>query len=56
MSVRCLLKYYGFRWQAEVTNFYLKERLGLADYRLQSSEAILNWHDWVFAAQVVMQT
>ena len=56
MSVRCLLKYYGFRWQAEVTNFYLKERLGLADYRLQSIEAILNWHALVFVACTFMQT
>jgi len=56
LSVRCLLKYYGFRWQAEVTNFYLKERLGLADYRLQSIEAIVNWHALVFAAYAFMQT
>jgi DDE superfamily endonuclease len=56
LSVRCLLKYYGFRWQAEVNNFYLKERLGLADYRLQSIEAILNWHALVFAAYAFMQT
>jgi hypothetical protein len=56
LSVRCLLKYYGFRWQAEVNNFYLKERLGLADYRLQSIEAIVNWHALVFAAYAFMQT
>jgi hypothetical protein len=56
LSVRCLLKYYGFRWQAEVNNFYLKERLGLADYRLQSIEAIFNWHTLVFVAYAFMQT
>jgi hypothetical protein len=56
LSVRCLLKYYGFRWQAEVNNFYLKERLGLADYRLQSIEAIVNGHALVFAAYAFMPT
>ena len=55
LSVRCLLKYYAYRWQAEVDNFYVKERLGLADYRLQSVEAILNWHALVFAAYVFLQ-
>ncbi len=56
LSARCLLKYYRHRWQAEVSNFYLKERLGLADYRLQSIDAILNWHALVFAAYAFVQT
>jgi len=38
-----------------VDNFYVKERLGLADYRLQSVEAILKWHALVFAAYVFLQ-
>jgi len=55
LSVRTILKYYGCRWQAEVDNWYLKERFGLADYRLQSYEAILRWHTLVFAAYAFVQ-
>jgi hypothetical protein len=50
LSVRCILKYYGRRWQTEVDNWWLKERLGLADFRLRSVEAIAKWHALVFAA------
>jgi hypothetical protein len=55
LSIRTILKYYGCRWQAEVDNWYLKERFGLADYRLQSYEAILRWHTLVFAAYAFVQ-
>ena len=55
LSIRTILKYYGYRWQAEVDNWYLKERFGLADYRLQSYEAILRWHTLVFAAYAFLQ-
>jgi hypothetical protein len=55
LSVRTILKYYGYRWQAEVDNWHLKERFGLADYRLQSYEAILRWHALVFAAYAFVQ-
>lgn len=55
LSVRCILKSYSFRWQAEVDNFFLKERLGLADYRLQSVDAIARWHALVFAAYAFIQ-
>lgn len=55
LSVRCIVKYYGYRWPTEVDNWFLKERLGLADYRLQSLEAILHWHTLVFAAFMFLQ-
>jgi hypothetical protein len=55
LSVQCLLKYYSYRWQAEVDNWFLKERFGWADYRLQSIEAILNWQALVFAAYAFIQ-
>lgn len=55
LSVACILKYYGHRWQTEVDNWYLKERFGLADYRLHSLEAILRWHTLVFAAYAFVQ-
>jgi hypothetical protein len=55
LSVQTILKYYGYRWQAEVDNWFLKERFGLADYRVQSVEAILRWHTLVFAAYAFVQ-
>jgi hypothetical protein len=55
LSIRTIVKYYGCRWQAEVDNWYLKERFGLADYRLQSYEAIRRWHTLVFAAYAFAQ-
>jgi hypothetical protein len=55
LSVRCMLKYYGYRWQTEVDNRYLKERFGLADYRVHSIEAIQHWHVLVFAAYAFVQ-
>ena len=56
LRVRTILKYYGFRWQAEVDNWFLKERFGLGDFRVQSLEAILRWHTLVFAAYAFVQT
>lgn len=55
LSVQTILKYYGYRWQAEMDNWFLKERFGLADYRVQSVEAILRWHTLVFAAYAFVQ-
>lgn len=55
LSVRIILKYYGYRWQTEVDNRYLKERFGLADYRVHSVEAIQHWHVLVFAAYTFVQ-
>lgn len=55
LSIRCILKYYGYRWQTEVDNRYLKERFGLADYRVHSVEAIQHWHVLVFAAYAFVQ-
>jgi len=55
LTVRTILKYYGYRWQAEVDNWFLKERFGLGDYRVQSVEAILRWHTLVFIAYAFMQ-
>jgi hypothetical protein len=37
------LQGYGRRWSCEVDNFYLKTRLGLADFRVQSYEAVDKW-------------
>lgn len=42
---------YGDRWPTEVDNFYLKTRLGIADYQLQAFEA----HAVVFLALAYLQ-
>ena len=44
------LERYARRWQDEVDHWYLKERLGLADFRLQSYEAI---HKYMAVVQLV---
>jgi hypothetical protein len=43
LSAQEALRLYQRRWPVEVDNFYLKEGLGLADFRLQSFEAIDKW-------------
>jgi hypothetical protein len=39
-SVVETLRGYGGRWTCEVVNFYIKTRLGLADFRVRSLEAV----------------
>ncbi len=56
LRVSTILKYYGYRWQAEVDNWFLKERFGLGDFRVQSLDAIARWHTLVFAAYAFVQT
>jgi len=43
LSARAALQGYGRRWSCEVDNFYLKTRLGLADFRVQRYEAVDKW-------------
>lgn len=43
LSAQEALRLYQRRWPVEVDNFYLKESLGLADFRLQRFEAIDKW-------------
>ena len=43
LSAQQALRYYQKRWPVEVDNFYLKEVLGLGDFRLQSFEAAEKW-------------
>ena len=40
LAPQTALQQYAMRWNCEVDNWYLKERLGLGDFRLQSYEAI----------------
>jgi hypothetical protein len=46
---------YGDRWPTEVDNFYLKTRLGIADYQMQAFEAIEKFHAVVFLALAYLQ-
>lgn len=55
LSVQQALKYYQKRWPVEVDNFYLKEALGLGDFRLQSYEAIQKWFEVVVLALNYLQ-
>ena len=43
LSAQEALRIYQKRWPVEVDNLYLKEVLGLGDFRLQSFEAIEKW-------------
>ena len=43
LSAEAALKLYQKRWPVEVDNLYLKQVLGLGDFRLQSFEAIQKW-------------
>ena len=50
LSVQQALRIYQKRWPVEVDNTYLKNALGLGDFRLQSFEAIEKWFAVVLLA------
>jgi Transposase DDE domain len=50
-----ILPIYQKRWPIEVDNFYVKQQLGLADFRVQSYEATEKWFAIVFLALVFLQ-
>ncbi|GIV84398.1 MAG: hypothetical protein KatS3mg052_1405 [Candidatus Roseilinea sp.] len=45
-----MLRHDASRWQAETDCCLLKQRLGLANFRLRSVEAVLRWFALVFVA------
>ena len=55
LSAQASLVWYADRWPTEVDNFYLKTRLGLADYQMQRFEAIERFHAVVFLALAYLQ-
>jgi len=55
LSAQEALAWYRDRWPVEVDNFYLKTRLGLADYQMQCFEAIEKFHAIVFLALAYLQ-
>jgi transposase len=50
LSVEQALRYYQKRWPVEVDNAYLKNALGLGDFRQQSFEATQKWFAVVMLA------
>jgi hypothetical protein len=55
LSAQEALRIYQQRWPVEVDNWYLKEALGLGDFRLQSFEAIDKWFQVVVLALNYLQ-
>ena len=55
LSTQQILTLYGKRWPVEVDNFYVKQHLGLGDFRVQSVEAVEKWFAIVFLAYTYLQ-
>ena len=55
LSAQGVLTIYQKRWPIEVDNFYLKQALGLGDFRVQSFEAVEKWYAIVFLALTYLQ-
>jgi len=55
LSAQQILPIYQKRWPIEVDNFYVKQQLGLADFRVQSYEATAKWFAVVFLALAFLQ-
>jgi hypothetical protein len=54
LSSQEVLRRYQIRWSQEVDFWYVKEQLGLADFRLQSYEAIEKWYTVVYLVLVYL--
>ena len=50
LSAQQILSIYQKRWPIEVDNYYVKQLLGLGDFRVQSYEAVEKWFALVFLA------
>jgi hypothetical protein len=50
LSATAILKCYSLRWNCELGNWWLKQRLGLADYRMRSLQGCMRWHALIFVA------
>jgi hypothetical protein len=55
LSAQQILSIYQKRWPIEVDNFYVKQHLGLTDFRVQSYEATEKWFAVVFATLAFLQ-
>lgn len=55
LSPRSILQKYQRRWPIEVDNLYVKQHLGLTDFRVQSFEATDKWFAVVYLAYIFLQ-
>ena len=55
LTAQAILKWYGKRWSIEVEYWYLKQCLGLGDFRVQSYEAMLRWYAVVYLVLTFLQ-
>ncbi len=55
LSAHTILNWYLKRWPIEVDYWYLKQKLGLGDFRLHSYEAIHKWYTVVHLALTFLQ-
>ncbi len=55
LAPKKILRIYQKRWPIEVDNFYVKQHLGLIDFRVRSFEATEKWFAVVFLAYIFLQ-
>lgn len=55
LSLQQILSFYQKRWPIEVDNYYVKQLLGLGDFRVQSYEAAEKWFAIIFLAYTFLQ-
>ena len=55
LSAQQILTLYKKRWPIEVDNYYVKQLLGLGDFRVQSYEAVEKWFAIIFLAYTFLQ-
>ena len=55
LSPQQVLSFYHKRWSIEVDNYYVKQLLGLGDFRVQSYEAAEKWFAIIFLAYTYLQ-
>lgn len=55
LSPQQILTFYQKRWSIEVDNYYVKQLLGLGDFRVQSYEATEKWMAIIFLAYTYLQ-
>ena len=55
LSPQQILTHYKKRWPIEVDNYYVKQLLGLGDFRVRSFEATKKWFALIFLAYIYLQ-
>jgi len=55
LSPQQILTHYKKRWPIEVDNYYVKQLLGLGDFRVHSFEATQKWFALIFLAYIYLQ-